>query len=135
MQFISAPISRRVMEWSLKSLTIMIRETYHFWNSIWLITERNASWFLSSGLNLGEGWGVWLGGFEDSREELRFSSSWSWKIRIEFVSSRWFCFSIWFFNSLNLVWVDLLLVLILWLLLILRNLILVLHRFLVLVLG
>ena len=64
------------------------------------MTERNASGSWSSGFNLGEQGGVWLEGFEDSREETWFSSCWSWEIRIEFDSSRRFCFSR-IFNSLT----------------------------------
>ena len=65
------------------------------------MTERNDSWFLFFGLNLGEEGGNWLGGFEDSKEETRLSSSWIWKIRMGFDSSKRFCFSIWIFNYLT----------------------------------
>jgi len=59
------------------------------------MTKRNASGSWSSWLDLGGDGGDWLGGFEDLRVETQFWSSQSWGIRIEFVSSRRFCFSIW----------------------------------------
>ena len=92
-QFISAPLPSRAIEWSLKSLTIIVIGTYHFLKSIRLMTERNGSGSWSSGHN--------LGGLEVSSEETWFPSSWSWEIRIKFDSSRRFCFSIWLFNSLT----------------------------------
>ena len=58
--------------------------------------------FTISKLNLGEKRADWLGDFEGSNEETRFSRSWSWEMSIEFVSSWRLCVLIWFFNSLIL---------------------------------
>ena len=59
--------------------------------SLKIYTERNASGSRSSGLNLGEDGGDWLGGFKYSREETRFSSSWSREMRIKFDSLGGLC--------------------------------------------
>ena len=115
-QFTSAQLSSIATEWSLKFLTIIVTETYHFWKSIRLMIERNTSGSWSFGFNLGEKGGVWLEDFEHSREETWFSSSWSWEIRVEFVSSRRFCDLIWFLNSLTSALSSLTSCLVLWLL-------------------
>ena len=101
MQFISAPLSSRVIEWSFKSMTIIVMKTYRFWKSIRLMTERNASWFWFSRLAFGEDGGDWLGRFEDSSEETQSLKPWMWEKRIEFISSRRFCILIWFLNFLT----------------------------------
>jgi len=45
-------------------LTIIVMGAYHFWKSIWLMTERNVSGSWSPRLNSGEDKGDWLGGLK-----------------------------------------------------------------------